>query len=102
MEKYPEDLDRDQSSSTSTQDVENGLGQDEINHGANKDIDDVTHEKPLDGGAVERQMTAKSANPSVNNVNAIPNGGLVAWLQVLGAFFLFFNSWVCSLSLVDI
>lgn len=22
-----------------------------------------------------------------------PNGGLVAWLQVAGAFFLFFNSW---------
>ena len=30
---------------------------------------------------------------SVNNVGAIPNGGLVAWLQVLGSFFLFFNSW---------
>jgi hypothetical protein len=23
-----------------------------------------------------------------------PNGGLQAWLQVLGSFFLFFNSWV--------
>lgn len=23
----------------------------------------------------------------------IPNGGVVAWLQVLGSFFLFFNSW---------
>lgn len=23
-----------------------------------------------------------------------PNGGLTAWLQVLGSFFLFFNSWV--------
>lgn len=22
-----------------------------------------------------------------------PNGGLVAWLQVLGAFFLWFNTW---------
>ena len=22
-----------------------------------------------------------------------PNGGLVAWLQVAGSFFLFFNSW---------
>lgn len=22
-----------------------------------------------------------------------PNGGFVAWLQVAGAFFLFFNSW---------
>ena len=24
-----------------------------------------------------------------------PNGGLTAWLQVLGGFFLFFNTWVC-------
>lgn len=23
----------------------------------------------------------------------IPDGGLVAWLQVLGGFFMFFNSW---------
>ena len=23
----------------------------------------------------------------------IPNGGLIAWLQVLGAFFLWFNTW---------
>jgi hypothetical protein len=34
-----------------------------------------------------------SKQPSVNNAAAIPNGGLWAWLQVLGAFFLFFNSW---------
>jgi hypothetical protein len=29
-----------------------------------------------------------------------PNGGLTAWLQVLGGFFLFFNTWVsdsCSI-----
>jgi hypothetical protein len=24
-----------------------------------------------------------------------PNGGTKAWLQVLGGFFLFFNTWVC-------
>ena len=30
---------------------------------------------------------------SVNNVSTIPNGGLKAWLQVLGAFFLLFNTW---------
>jgi hypothetical protein len=30
---------------------------------------------------------------SVNNVSSIPNGGTKAWLQVLGAHFLFFNSW---------
>lgn len=25
--------------------------------------------------------------------DAIPDGGLTAWLQVVGSFFLFFNSW---------
>lgn len=29
---------------------------------------------------------------SVNNIASVPNGGLKAWLQVLGAFMLFFNS----------
>jgi hypothetical protein len=27
------------------------------------------------------------------SVDDIPNSGLVAWLQVLGAFFLWFNTW---------
>jgi hypothetical protein len=35
----------------------------------------------------------QSEKPSVNNINSIPNGGLVAWLQVVGGFFLMFNSW---------
>jgi hypothetical protein len=26
-------------------------------------------------------------------VDGIPNGGPVAWLQVVGAFFLWFNTW---------
>jgi hypothetical protein len=45
--------------------------------------------------AVERNdiERVKSKQPSVNNISSIPNGGLKAWLQVLGAFFLFFNSW---------
>lgn len=30
---------------------------------------------------------------SVNNIAAIPNGGLVAWMQVLGAWILFMDSW---------
>ena len=28
-----------------------------------------------------------------------PNGGTTAWLQVLGGFFLFFNTWVCIMVL---
>jgi len=55
----------------------------------------------LDGGDLEKAVTNKSTKlslkksnvPSVNDLKAIPNGGTKAWLQVLGAFFLFFNSW---------
>jgi MFS family permease len=43
-----------------------------------------------DGAALE---PVRSAHPSVRDVSKIPNGGLWAWLQVLGGFFLLFNSW---------
>lgn len=36
----------------------------------------------------EKQTAAQPAIPPPP-----PNGGLTAWLQVAGAFFLFFNSW---------
>lgn len=39
------------------------------------------------------QLDRAPTKASVNNVSAIPNGGLQAWLQVLGAWILFFNSW---------
>lgn len=42
-----------------------------------------------DGGALEKHVSMAS----VNNISSIPNGGLKAWLQVLGAFFLMFNTW---------
>lgn len=31
--------------------------------------------------------------PSANDTSSIPNGGIKAWLQVLGTFFIFFNTW---------
>lgn len=30
---------------------------------------------------------------SENSTSDAPDGGLVAWIQVAGAFFLFFNTW---------
>lgn len=30
---------------------------------------------------------------SVNDTSSIPNGGFKAWLQVVGTFFIFFNTW---------
>jgi hypothetical protein len=55
----------------------------------------LPHEGPRDEetGAPIKKVTTKH---SVSNVASIPNGGTLAWLQVLGAFFLFFNTWyVC-------
>jgi hypothetical protein len=40
-------------------------------------------------GTVESQPQPPAPAPA----GLIPNGGLQAWFQVLGAFFLFFNSW---------
>jgi len=49
-------------------------------------------EKIVEDSAGEPVVKVKT-NQSVNNINSVPNGGLKAWLQVLGAFFLMFNTW---------
>lgn len=56
----------------------------------NRDADEKssTNEPPV--AALE---PVRSAHPSVRDASKIPNGGLWAWLQVLGSFFLLFNSW---------
>ncbi len=51
--------------------------------------DGIQAEQGFDGGELEKKATKFS----VNNVSSIPNGGLRAWLQVLGVFFIFFNTW---------
>lgn len=35
----------------------------------------------------------QSEKPSVNNIKSVPNGGRIAWMQVLCSFFVFFNTW---------
>lgn len=53
------------------------------------------------GEAVPDPLALPSVVPPLQDVvqgktlaeNVAPNGGLQAWLQVLGSFFLFFNSW---------
>lgn len=54
---------------------------------------DQADEEQANEGDVERVV---SKQPSVNNAAAIPNGGFWAWMQVLGSFFLFFNSWYAA------
>ena len=49
----------------------------------------IEAEQGFGGGKLEKQST----KASVNNISSIPNGGFRAWLQVVGVFFLFFNTW---------
>lgn len=43
--------------------------------------------------ATEAPMERERTSHSVNNVASIPNGGIRAWMQVAGSFFLFYNTW---------
>lgn len=47
----------------------------------------------------EAAAPAPAPAPAASPQSQIPNGGLQAWLQVLGAHLLFFNSWYLHLSL---
>lgn len=42
-----------------------------------------------DSDIIAEELPQVAPNPLAD----IPNGGVVAWLQVVGSFFLFFNSW---------
>lgn len=46
--------------------------------------------EPFTDSTLDLPTPPKVASPVSNE---IPNGGLLAWLQVVGAFFLFMNSW---------
>lgn len=41
----------------------------------------------------KKEAQDAEATPSTSSPPPPPDGGLFAWLQVAGAFFLFFNSW---------
>jgi hypothetical protein len=69
-----------------------------------KDIDVGSDRSSLEHDAVavssgEEQAKDVEAAPQpkkgadVNDLSSVPNGGMMAWLQVVGAFSLFFNSW---------
>ena len=56
-------------------------------------------EEPKAGPSASQDLLAReSAQASTSTAlgsetKPIPNGGLRAWLQVLGTFFIFFNTW---------
>ena len=57
-------------------------------------LDEESRDREGDGGVISKVPSKAASKASVNNVASIPNGGLRAWLQVLGAFMLFFNTWL--------
>jgi predicted MFS family arabinose efflux permease len=51
---------------------------------------------PEDGNTqevMEKQAEVVLARPNVHDMSSVPNGGLKAWLQVVGGFFVLFNTW---------
>lgn len=50
------------------------------------------------GGGNEKAVAADEASEpqgkaSLNDTSSIPDGGIQAWMQVGGTFFVFFNTW---------
>lgn len=41
-------------------------------------------------------VAEKDTRISINDLSKIPNGGWQAWMQVLGSFFLFYNTWAIT------
>ena len=75
--------------STSHEDSQHGSG--------HFPADEEVAEKQADANPVDNAapnaVTRTNTKVSINNVAAIPNGGLLAWTQVLGAWILFFDTW---------
>ena len=71
-------------------DVELNSATESIHGPADEPIENAAEaDEEFDSAKLEKKTT----KASVNNISSIPNGGLRAWLQVLGVFFLFFNTW---------
>jgi hypothetical protein len=49
-------------------------------------------QQEIKGETKTAAAVSQEKQTAVHNAG-IPNGGLQAWLQVLGAFFLWFNTW---------
>lgn len=54
---------------------------------------EVTHFSTVELTSESVISCSSSDLEQAQTTDDIPNGGLVAWLQVLGAFFLWFNTW---------
>lgn len=78
MEKSTEFDDKDDRSSRSLPDDEENV----LQSGDKRDVDKFA----------SKDEEEKGPQPEAKDADEIPNGGLKAWLQVLGSFMLFFNT----------
>ena len=58
-------------------------------YGSNDDI----RSSEVARDAIGAPLSIVPSKHSVTNIKSVPNGGTKAWLQVLGGFFIFFNTW---------
>lgn len=66
-------------------DKEKATGHDDTDQDSPNFLSEIDEETAIDGSSPPQFHPAKPAAP--------PNGGLKAWLQVLGSFFIYFNTW---------
>ncbi|TGO40428.1 hypothetical protein BHYA_0037g00270 [Botrytis hyacinthi] len=59
-------------------------------------VADQTQSLPVNRNAISTTEKSKGDGHHHEGLPP-PNGGLVAWMQVTGAFFLFFNTWQANL-----
>ena len=74
-----------------------------MNKGDRKGLDEKPSETPVSQGVlgsgnlensnITTEPEKELLKESVHSISSVPNGGLKAWLQVLAAHILFFNSW---------
>ena len=62
----------------------------ETKDNSNEEASKTSSEAVLEEAKEPSEIKEKA---NVNDTDAVPNGGLQAWLQVAGSFFLTFNTW---------
>lgn len=85
---------KEMSSQNSQEDpsVVNGVASKEDSQGFS-DVENRSAEAAPEKSLSAPQHRAPESGVNRNNAGTIPNGGLQAWLHVLGGFMLFFNTW---------
>ena len=61
---------------------------------------DDTDKTDFDASQVEKDYPKESAEALQPSLDKIPDGGIFAWLQVAGAFCIFFNTWFVNIFIV--